>query len=89
VRVVVTEDAGRVVITVLDRGPGVPASSRERIFERFSRLDRDRNQPGIGLGLPIVRALVRGSGGKIHAEDAPGGGAAFVVSLPRDEEAAA
>jgi two-component system sensor histidine kinase KdpD len=89
VRIVVTEDAGHVVISVLDRGPGVPASSRERIFERFSRLDRDRDQPGIGLGLPIVRALVRGSGGEIHAEEALGGGAAFVVSLPRDEEAAA
>ena len=89
VRVEVTEDAEHVVISVLDEGPGVPAHARERIFERFSRLDRDRDQPGIGLGLPIVRALVRSSGGEIHAEDAPGGGAAFVVSLPRGEEAAA
>lgn len=89
IRVVVTEDAERVVITVLDQGPGVPAHSRERIFERFSRLDRDRDQPGIGLGLPIVRALVRSSGGEIHAEDAPGGGAAFVVTLPRGEVVAA
>jgi two-component system sensor histidine kinase KdpD len=89
VRVVVTEDDDHVVITVSDRGPGVPAHSRERIFERFSRLDRDRDQPGIGLGLPIVRALVRSSGGDIRAEDAPEGGAAFVVSLPRREEVAA
>jgi two-component system sensor histidine kinase KdpD len=89
IRVMVIEDAERVVITVLDRGPGVPAHSRERIFERFSRLDRDRDQPGIGLGLPIVRALVHSSGGEIHVEDAPGGGAAFVVTLPRGEEVAA
>ena len=86
IRVVVSKDATRTLLTVLDNGPGVPRHSRDRIFERFSRLDRDRNEPGIGLGLPIVRALVRSSGGEIHVEESPSGGAAFVVALPTNGE---
>ena len=89
VRVVVSEDHDRVLLGVYDAGPGIPEACRERIFERFSRLDRDRENPGIGLGLPIVRALVRGSGGEIRVDDAPGGGAAFTVSLPRERVAEA
>jgi two-component system sensor histidine kinase KdpD len=91
VRLIITNEAEAVNVSVVDAGPGVPETARERIFERFSRLERDREKPGIGLGLPIVRALVRASGGDIRADDAPGGGAAFVVSLPnaRAEEQAA
>ena len=72
----------QVVVSVVDSGPGVPPELRERIFERFTRLESNGNQPGIGLGLPIVRQLVGASGGRVWVEDAPGGGAAFRVALP-------
>jgi signal transduction histidine kinase len=64
---------GRVVVTVDDDGSGVPEAERERVFERFARLDeaRSRDDGGSGLGLAIVRSLVRGSGGEVHLEAAP------------------
>jgi signal transduction histidine kinase len=61
------------VVTVDDDGSGVPEAERERVFERFARLDeaRSRDDGGSGLGLAIVRSLVRGSGGEVHLEAAP------------------
>ncbi|HEY0409435.1 MAG TPA: ATP-binding protein, partial [Candidatus Dormibacteraeota bacterium] len=58
---------GGVVIGVADRGPGVPAEMRERIFDRFVR--GEDGAPGIGLGLPIVRALVEAHGGRVWLEE--------------------
>ncbi|HEV7467663.1 MAG TPA: ATP-binding protein [Candidatus Dormibacteraeota bacterium] len=69
-----------VVIGVADRGPGVPAEMRERIFDRFVR--GEGGAPGTGLGLPIVRALVEAHGGRVWLEDGHGGGARFAFSLP-------
>jgi signal transduction histidine kinase len=57
-----------VEIAVTDSGPGVPAEDRERIFERFWRVDKNRQTPGIGLGLSIVQGLVVGCGGKVWCE---------------------
>ena len=76
--------AGRVEITVDDRGPGVPASERQRIFKPFLRLDpsRNRERGGAGLGLAIAGHLVERHGGAVAVEDRPGGGARFRVSLP-------
>ncbi|MCW2867341.1 MAG: integral rane sensor signal transduction histidine kinase [Marmoricola sp.] len=76
-----------VTVTVLDDGHGVPAHERERVFERFTRLDeaRDRDAGGSGLGLAIARQLVEGLGGTVAVQDAPGGGAAFVLRLPPDQ----
>jgi two-component system sensor histidine kinase KdpD len=71
----------QVVMSVIDRGPGVPPEERERVFERFYRVDPNGTKPGMGLGLSIVRGLVESCGGKVWVEDAPGGGAAFRVSL--------
>jgi signal transduction histidine kinase len=73
-----------VEIMVDDRGPGVPAAERQRIFEPFLRLDpsRNRERGGAGLGLAISRHLVQCHGGVIGVEDRPGGGARFRVSLP-------
>ena len=67
-----------------DRGPGVPAAERERIFEPFLRLEasRNRDRGGAGLGLAIARHLVLSLGGTIAVEDRPGGGARFRVTLP-------
>src|SRR5437899_1251538 len=63
-----------------DRGPGIPAGERERIFEKFVRLQD--GGVGVGLGLFISRALVEAMGGRIWAADAPDGGARMSFTLP-------
>ena len=75
-----------VVIAVRDDGPGVAAADRERVFERFTRLDdaRARDSGGTGLGLPIVRELVRRAGGEVALIDGtPPWTLAVVIRLPR------
>ncbi|WP_433183727.1 HAMP domain-containing sensor histidine kinase [Actinoallomurus sp. CA-150999] len=74
---------GGVTLTVTDDGPGVPPEDRERIFERFVRLDdaRTRADGGAGLGLTIVRDLVTGLGGTVRVT----GRSTFVVTLPGDQ----
>lgn len=82
VRVTVEAVEGeKVLLSVIDSGSGVPVADRDKIFERFYRADRTKNRPGLGLGLPIVRGLVEGCGGRVWVEDGPGGGAAFRVQL--------
>ncbi|MEU1819382.1 HAMP domain-containing sensor histidine kinase [Streptomyces roseifaciens] len=73
-----------VVLTVGDDGAGVPPAERDRIFERFVRLDdaRSRDEGGAGLGLAIVRDVVQRHGGRISVGRAPEGGALFEVRLP-------
>ncbi|MCI2956216.1 HAMP domain-containing histidine kinase [Agromyces atrinae] len=69
---------------VRDRGAGVPVSERERVFERFHRGDAGRRgSEGSGLGLSIVLIIARAHGGIAWVGDAPGGGAEFVIALPR------
>jgi signal transduction histidine kinase len=78
-------EGGGAVLTVLDDGPGIPADERERVFERFARLDdaRDRDAGGTGLGLAIVRELLHRSDGSISLQENPSGrGLAAVVRLP-------
>ncbi|MEM7323891.1 MAG: HAMP domain-containing sensor histidine kinase [Actinomycetota bacterium] len=77
------DGAGSVVLTVDDDGPGVPPEDRDRIFERFARLDdaRDRRGGGTGLGLSLVKAIVDRHGGRISVGDSPLGGARFQVTL--------
>jgi two-component system, OmpR family, sensor histidine kinase CiaH len=57
------------VLEVADRGPGIPTGLRERAFERFTRLERDRTEPGAGLGLPIARSIAAAHGGTIELLD--------------------
>jgi signal transduction histidine kinase len=73
-----------VVLTVDDDGPGIAIPDRERVFERFTRLDegRSRDAGGVGLGLAMVRAIVERNGGTVSVDDAPLGGARLVVRLP-------
>jgi signal transduction histidine kinase len=77
-------DEGRAVLTVDDDGAGIAPDDRERVFERFTRLDegRTRDKGGAGLGLAVVRAIAHRHGGEVHAEAAPTGGARLTVSLP-------
>ncbi|MDO9406098.1 MAG: ATP-binding protein [Polaromonas sp.] len=71
------------VIRVNDRGPGVPAGQRERIFEPFYRLPgASEREGGVGLGLALVRSISERHGGSVRCEARPGGGASFVVELP-------
>jgi signal transduction histidine kinase len=73
-----------VELLVDDDGPGIPDSERERVFDRFHRLDtpRTRDAGGSGLGLAIVRELVAAAGGTVVVERAPAGGARLRVRLP-------
>ncbi|MDA0353607.1 MAG: ATP-binding protein [Chloroflexi bacterium] len=81
--------SGRIELVVADDGPGVPAEARERIFERFARLDaaRGRDVGGAGLGLAIVREIVQRHGGAIEVDVSSEGGARFTVRLPVDRAA--
>lgn len=78
-------DDRNVRVTVDDDGPGIPTDDRQRVFDRFVRLDpsRERGSGTAGLGLAIAREIVAAHGGDIHVSDSPAGGARVVVELPR------
>lgn len=84
VTVAVRRDGERAVVEVADDGDGVPEADRERIFERFVRLDaaRSRDDGGAGLGLAIARDVAVRHGGTLTVRDAPAGGALFALRLP-------
>lgn len=75
-----------VVLTVDDDGPGIPLADRDRVFDRFTRLDegRSRDAGGMGIGLAMVRTIADRHGGSVTIGDAPLGGARFVVRLPAE-----
>ena len=75
---------GGVTVKVEDRGPGIPAAERERVFEPFYRIEasRSRDHGGAGLGLTIVRQLLAGAGATIALADRPGGGLSITVGFP-------
>jgi signal transduction histidine kinase len=77
VRVAVSDEPA---IAIVDAGPGVPPHLHEKIFERFWRGDQDK--PGAGLGLSIVRRIMRLLGGSVSVGEATGGGAVFTLHLP-------
>lgn len=80
-----------VLIGVADRGPGIPAGEREKIFQHFYRLGRDHrtHTQGSGLGLAICRGIVQAHGGRIWVEDRPGGGSVFRIALPLPSDSTA
>ena len=84
VLVALTSDDSHVELEVSDEGTGIPPELRERVFERFFRVDasRSRETGGTGLGLAIVKHAVETLGGTVSIDDSPCGGARFVVRLP-------
>ena len=73
----------KAILRVHDRGPGVPADQRERIFEPFYRLPgASEREGGVGLGLALVKSISERHGGTVRCEARPGGGASFIVELP-------
>ncbi len=88
VEVETRRERDRAVLRVTDDGPGIPEADRERVFERFTRLDEARSPSGFGLGLAIVRAVARShAGDAVIGEPPPGGGTTVVVTLPRAAKA--
>ncbi|AKV04415.1 Response regulator/sensor histidine kinase [Labilithrix luteola] len=87
IRLGVDEVADRIVVAVEDSGPGVPAEFRERIFEKFFRVEHhragDAGLRGSGIGLYIAREIVEAHGGTLRYEEREGGGARLVMQLPR------
>jgi two-component system OmpR family sensor kinase len=85
VEVTLASDDGRASLTVADRGPGIDPAHAARVFDRFYRADpaRSRDRGGSGLGLSIAASVVAAHGGSVGHRTTPGGGATFVVTLPR------
>jgi two-component system sensor histidine kinase KdpD len=90
VSVHVRRSGSRVVVRVVDQGPGIEPAERERIFEPFYRGAKASSEPwtGSGLGLAIAKGFVEANGGSISVESLPGQGTSFVVSLPIEQEPA-
>jgi two-component system sensor histidine kinase KdpD len=78
---------GRVLVRVVDQGPGIPVAEQDRIFEPFYRGHHDSHTQGSGLGLAIVRGLVEANDGRVRVESLPGQGTSFVVELPLPDRA--
>ncbi|MCL4266913.1 MAG: sensor histidine kinase KdpD [Anaerolineae bacterium] len=85
IQVMAYGDGGAVMITVADRGPGIPEAGMVRIFDKFFRAD-PVGVGGAGLGLAISKGIVEAHHGRIHAENRPDGGASFTISLPVADE---
>lgn len=88
VSVAAESNGDRVVVSVADRGPGIPEEEQSRIFEKFYRAEASRHQiPGAGLGLVIAREIIQVHGGEIWVESKPGQGSTFRFSVPASSAA--
>ena len=76
-------DKDRILLTVSDHGPGIPEADRERVVERFVRLEQSRSEPGSGLGLSLASAVARLHGGELRLEDNHPGLVGDLVSAAR------
>ena len=81
VRVNAGQVGDRVLINIIDEGPGIPHGAEDQIFEAFQRLGDHDNTTGVGLGMSVARGFVEAMGGSIAAGDTPGGGLTVVVEL--------
>jgi signal transduction histidine kinase len=81
-----SEDTGPITVTVSDDGPGIPSGQLEQVFAPFHRLEhsRSRETGGVGLGLSVVRSVVRAHGGEVTLANRAEGGLLVTVVLPRN-----
>ncbi|WP_224247443.1 sensor histidine kinase [Hyalangium gracile] len=82
IEVSLVREAETAVLEVRDRGPGIPEEALPRIFERFERAVEMRHYGGLGLGLYVVREIVKAHDGMVTVRNLPGGGACFTIRLP-------
>lgn len=82
IKVETKTDSYALIIKVSDEGPGLNFVEQENIFNRFSRLESSNNEHGTGLGLSLLRQLIKANKGYIEVESKPGEGASFIVRLP-------
>ena len=80
------DDEGGMKISVADRGPGVAPADRERLFQKFHRLEPESTQTGAGLGLALCRSIMEAHHGQVCLEPREGGGSVFVIRLPVTEQ---
>ncbi len=80
----ITQDSGKLTLSVIDTGIGIPQEDLPKVFDRFYRVDRSRARStgGSGLGLAIVKQLIEGQGGQVLADSTPGKGSAFSFTVP-------
>lgn len=83
VRITAATDGDAVTLSVGDDGPGIPAADRERVFDRFARIEGSDRASGSGLGLAIVRGFAEAMGMTVGIEDAEAGGACFTLRMPQ------
>ncbi len=86
--VLLVETEENIVITVMDEGPGIPEAEFERVFDPFYRVESSRNREtgGVGLGLAVVRSIIRGHGGEVTLSNRKKGGLCATVTLPKPEK---
>jgi len=82
VRVGVAQEGGEVVVRVSDTGPGIPPGLQSKLFQKFSRLGRQRDYEGHGLGLSIVKSVAEAHGARVWVESQVGVGSTFALALP-------
>ena len=81
--IAVRAEGDGVIVTVADRGPGIPAAQRAKLFDRFVRLDGEHSdESGMGLGLFVAKTAIEAHGGQIGHDARPGGGSVFWFRLP-------
>lgn len=85
----VRTDDGQIYISVADRGPGIPEADRERIFDKFYRVNEQDSPFGTGLGLAICKGIIEAHRGRMWAENRLGGGTVFTFTLPLRQEGVA
>ena len=82
IRVTAGSVKDRVVLRVIDHGPGVPSAKLDSIFQAFQRLGDVPAGHGVGLGLAVSRGFAEANGGTLEAEETPGGGLTMILTLP-------
>ncbi len=82
IEIAARQNGAAIEVEVADHGPGIPAGTEDRVFQKFFRAGQKANQRGMGLGLAICRGIVEAHGGTIRASNRPAGGASFQFNLP-------